>query len=238
MSYLFNKTNILIVMVIGVVITLTLNQLIQLIDKFRVAQIETFVRNQLDVSAYGTQETCQARSAMICEYQQCDFIPPGKTVEEVCGTSPTKGWYPTNIPIPEFYQNIDTVRLTIQTDSATGTIELLTRQAKMTYTSSTFEEPALQQEKKIEPTDITRLINKMVLYDLATPIKQESDELIDKRYILYLASKKATPLGIASADDTIRETTISCNIKDCSRELQDIVNTIIRVWGGPVTEDL
>lgn len=238
MSYLFNRTNVFIVIVVGVIFTLSLNELVKLTQKFRLSQVEKFVRTQLDLKTYGSQESCQEKSLYLCEYAECNFIPPGKTVEETCGANFVPGWQPTNIPIPEFFQNIDTIRLTIETDRSTGTIELLTRRSTASYYSTAFDDSETDpREQKIPQNDITRLINKMVLYELSTTLPETTPIPSEEtHYTLYLASKKVTPLGIANADDSIKETTIRCVKNECSNELHSIIDTIIRIWGDPILE--
>jgi len=44
---------------------------------------------------YKDQPTCERETGKPCSYTTCDYAPPGKTIEEVCGSSPTKGWTTT-----------------------------------------------------------------------------------------------------------------------------------------------
>ena len=41
---------------------------------------------------YSTQEECEAKAGCTCGFVQCDYVPPGKTFEEVCGKDFKKGW--------------------------------------------------------------------------------------------------------------------------------------------------
>lgn len=43
---------------------------------------------------FVSQQECEDDTGKICAPSMCDYIPPGKTVEEVCGNKPGKGWYP------------------------------------------------------------------------------------------------------------------------------------------------
>jgi len=44
------------------------------------------------LQTYSTQEECEAKASCTCAFVQCDYIPPGKTFEEVCGKDFKKGW--------------------------------------------------------------------------------------------------------------------------------------------------
>lgn len=44
---------------------------------------------------YPTQEECQQKTGKFCHFRTCDYIPPGKTLEEICGKNFTKGWIPS-----------------------------------------------------------------------------------------------------------------------------------------------
>jgi len=43
---------------------------------------------------YKDQPTCERETDKPCGYTTCDYAPPGKTIEEVCGPGPSKGWTP------------------------------------------------------------------------------------------------------------------------------------------------
>lgn len=48
---------------------------------------------------FDSQEECQQKTGKSCTfiYKMCDYIPRGKTFEEVCGKNFRKfGWYPEN----------------------------------------------------------------------------------------------------------------------------------------------
>ena len=44
--------------------------------------------------SYPTRKECEEKSGLFsCYSDMCDYIPPGKTVEEVCGKGYKKGWW-------------------------------------------------------------------------------------------------------------------------------------------------
>ncbi|HBY73686.1 MAG TPA: hypothetical protein DEG44_03280 [Candidatus Kerfeldbacteria bacterium] len=60
----------------------------------------TLVKNQTPVSqtqqiVFVSQEECEQKTGKSCDFQMCDYIPPGKTFEEVCGNDFKKGWVPS-----------------------------------------------------------------------------------------------------------------------------------------------
>jgi len=55
------------------------------------------VKNQAPTSqtqqvVFASQEDCEQKTGKSCTFQMCDYIPPGKTFEEVCGKDFKKGW--------------------------------------------------------------------------------------------------------------------------------------------------
>ena len=51
--------------------------------------------------AYGSQEECEAETGRECGYVMCDYIPAGKTFEDVCGEGFEEGWQMMLHPHPE-----------------------------------------------------------------------------------------------------------------------------------------
>lgn len=47
---------------------------------------------QSEQIVFFTQEECQQETGGDCRFQNCDYIPSGKTMEEVCGKNFKKGW--------------------------------------------------------------------------------------------------------------------------------------------------
>ena len=43
-------------------------------------------------TVYDTQELCEKETDKSCTFQNCDYIPRGKSFEEVCGKDFKKGW--------------------------------------------------------------------------------------------------------------------------------------------------
>lgn len=52
-------------------------------------------------TAFATQEECESKTNKVCSVSNCDYVPQGKSIEEVCGKGYKKGWKPTtqNLPI-------------------------------------------------------------------------------------------------------------------------------------------
>jgi len=44
--------------------------------------------------AYDSKEVCEEETGKSCTFQNCDYIPRGKSFEEVCGKDFRKGWIP------------------------------------------------------------------------------------------------------------------------------------------------
>lgn len=57
-----------------------------------------FEKSNLPTAAgvYQTQEECESATGQKCSFVMCDYIPEGKTFEEVCGVGFKKGWQSIN----------------------------------------------------------------------------------------------------------------------------------------------
>lgn len=51
------------------------------------------VSGKSNKTEYKTEAECKKASGKECSFVQCDYIPEGKTYEEVCG-GVQKGWQP------------------------------------------------------------------------------------------------------------------------------------------------
>lgn len=45
---------------------------------------------------FASQEECEQKTGKPCSFQMCDYVPPDKTFEEVCGEDFKKSWVPTS----------------------------------------------------------------------------------------------------------------------------------------------
>lgn len=43
-------------------------------------------------ASYSTQQECEVKGNCRCSFVMCDYIPEGKTYEEVCGKNFSEGW--------------------------------------------------------------------------------------------------------------------------------------------------
>ncbi len=64
------------------------------------------------INGFDSQEECEKQSGSKCDFVMCDYVPPGKTFEEVCGKNFVPGWqasrqYEQN---QDYYENWQTYR--------------------------------------------------------------------------------------------------------------------------------
>ena len=45
-----------------------------------------------------SREECEDATGAPCDFRQCDYVPPGKTFEQICGKGFRKGWVPRTGP--------------------------------------------------------------------------------------------------------------------------------------------
>jgi len=58
--------------------------------------LEILSRVNINQNVFSTEEECISATNQNCDFQNCDYIPDGKTFEEVCGKDFKKGWVPVN----------------------------------------------------------------------------------------------------------------------------------------------
>lgn len=48
---------------------------------------------------FDSQKECEEKTGKVCSFQMCDYIPEGKTFDEVCGKGFKEGWASTSAPL-------------------------------------------------------------------------------------------------------------------------------------------
>lgn len=56
-----------------------------------------------EVAIYSSEEECESETGRNCDFVNCDYIPDGKTFEEVCGVNFKKGWQVAGFAYPETF---------------------------------------------------------------------------------------------------------------------------------------
>ncbi|MEK7583655.1 MAG: hypothetical protein AAB490_00280 [Patescibacteria group bacterium] len=236
MSYIFSKTTVAIIIVVAVIFGLSANEISQFVKQrqaFARISYQNFVENPQDT--YASQEVCQHDTGTICIFEACDFIPTGKTYEEVCGKDFKKGWKSTNDSIPDIYQDLLAIRLDIAIASQRGTLEITPRLNEITYASTYGVGEQKTASKKITTNDGTRLINKFILYDfLGLARRIDQPVATNKRYTITLLADPERISGDSQGSSTI---SLTCDATSCPREIIDLKNDIVRLWGGTVDEE-
>lgn len=232
MNYFFNKLTVLLVVGITFILTMSLNEVTKYAEGVELRNRQALESWQESArTQYKTQEECQEKNDVICNFESCDYIPAGKTLEEVCGPDFTKGWKPSLVPIPPFYRNIDTIELTIHGKAGDQRLTVLPSDLQMTYTGTNG---TLSSPKSIELYRITFLTNKFILYEydalamrISAPTATSTDPV---RYTLALTAWS----GAESMK--LPDVSISCWQSRCLREFTDLKNDIIRLWGETIPE--
>ncbi|MEK7147235.1 MAG: hypothetical protein AAB772_03215 [Patescibacteria group bacterium] len=87
---MFSKTNIFIIAGIATVL------IIVFIGRYLNVKNESTPKIPEPSKSFPTQQECEQTTKKQCGFKTCDFIPKGKTYEEVCGKDFRKGWVPIN----------------------------------------------------------------------------------------------------------------------------------------------
>lgn len=237
MGYIFTKTNAVVAIVFAISFGLSINEIVQWVVGLNQQSQQAFIDwQQRSKSRYTSQAECQKATQAICNFETCDYVPAGKTLEEVCGVNFEKGWKPSSVPIPQLFQYLDAIRLTIETLQSTGILMLKPKDRSISYASTGLT--ATSSEKQIEEYEMTLLTNSFILYDfprLANRLQQQPDT--DDGTTRYQFVLTATlPPEIASGAAAQQSLSATCSVSSCPRALLDLKNGIIRLWKDPVAE--
>ncbi len=239
MSYIFNKFTLLVIAGIIVIFTFSINEVVKLAKKMQRAQAvayEDWASGQK--TAYKTQEECQGVSSTICDYSECDFVPIGTTYEEICGKDFVTGWKPTNVVIPPVFQHIERIVLTIAAPASQAEIEIDANKLSITYRSAAIGQMMQDIEtKKITAPDVTRVVNRMILYDLADVGLNEMQTEPNATILnIHTVATELPASGSPFEKATALEHTIQCELEKCQQGILDVVKEIQRVWSAKIPE--
>ncbi len=235
MGYIFNKTNFIVIMVMIFLITMSMNEVLKYAQSVNLtnqaAYAHWFTSHK---TVFATQEECEKTTAAICDYEECNYVPVGQTLQQVCGSDLTKGWRPTVVPIPAAYQHITTLTLSIGPAKEKQLVIIDPNALTVRYAPA-GKDPTTAQAKPIKDHDYTLLLNNLVSYEFlgtaqAFAAKQPVDPLLSS-YSIALTSEATTTEG-----STANTYTVSCLPADCPRTILDLKSDIADLWGEPITE--
>lgn len=226
MGYFLSKFTLVLVMFIGVTVATTIEVVADLAGKARVTQ-------KAKISEYTgrTQSACQKATNKICNYLNCE--DPEYTYATQCPV-PKTGWYKTTTTIPPLYQNLRQATLIIWGESATQ-ITLFPQNGTMQTVSFTQNEstPSPVTTKKISGADMTRMINIILLEEIAyeeTPTTRRFFPPPDIEYTLLLSTTESDLINPYSTDPSA-EKKFTCTQYDCILNFGKIVDEIMHLWG-------
>lgn len=231
MSYIFNRINVVVVMVMVFLIAMSLNEVFKYAQNVdlsnQAAYAQWFTSQQ---SAFPNQEACQQSTGFICNYEECNYVPAGQTFEELCGKDNTKGWRATSVAIPTAYRAAKEITLEFGTTTNLHRFSLDPETAMMSYTPPRSSSTT-GTTKTIAAHDITTITNKLVLYEfISLSTFLTGAELSDETnsYRLSLVT------GDSASAETLQRYTATCAVSDCPRSIIDIKNDLLRIWGEKI----
>jgi len=239
MSYVFNKLTLLVIGGIVVVLALSMNEVAVFAGKVSAANRSAYERwLSGQQNTFADQMICQQRTKKICTFVSCDAA----TSDSGCGG--TKGWQPSDTAIPEAYDHLVAVRLVAEA-TARGTLEISIADSTIAYRLLSYRSNReIEQVKLIDSRDITRLVNKFILYNFLSratatenqPEQQARGASLLARDPLYTVSVIFDPV-YTDRLSTASVSEFRCQRSQCPREITDIKNQIIRLWGDSFVSD-
>ncbi len=240
MWYVFNRFTLLVIGGIVVVLALSMNEVAVFAGKVSAANRSAYERwLSARQNTFADQVTCQQRTKKICTFVSCDAA----TSDGDCGDI-KNGWQPSDTAIPEAYDHLVALRLVAEATSR-GTLEISIADGTIAYRLLSYRSSReIEQVKLIDSRDITRLVNKFILYDFLSratatenqPEQQARDASLLARDPLYTVSVIFDPV-YTDRLSTASVSEFRCQRSQCPREITDIKNQIIRLWGDSFVSD-
>ena len=205
---------------------------------------------QTQKTVFVSQEECEQKTNKSCSFQMCDYVPPGKTFEEVCGKDFKKGWVPLattpNPPVApsqtteekilevtlEVTAPFSTAKLTIYQDGSALYFEKRDGQAEKQgiYEEVDIETSSRQMKKFLE------LIQENNFFSMKEKPKKASDPEDGSTYTITIKIRPAGPPELVNA----AVLTVSCYQFSCEPgflEIQNEMRTYFKsYWGKEVLE--
>lgn len=235
MSYIFNRINLIVVVVMILLIGMSMNEVAKYAKGLNLSNQAAYAQWFMShKTVFTTQEECQSHSGFVCNYEECDYIPNGETVNKICGNDTTKGWRPTVVAIPDAFKTLTSLQLAIGPAKARLLFEINTQNNTITLNSN---DPKISggKTKTIKVHDQTILTNNMISYDfLRTAAALSAKPAIDNAkssYAITLVSEQKDGNGSRSV-----KYTAACLPAECPRTLLDLKNDIVSLWGEPIVE--
>ncbi len=94
------------VILIVVILVLAVSGGLLLLNIFGMALVSENADLRVATTTYTTQEECEKTTGQECGLLMCDYVPEGKTFEEVCGIGFKKGWAPSMQPMEDDTVNV------------------------------------------------------------------------------------------------------------------------------------
>src|SRR3989338_11330627 len=199
-----------------------------------------FPLNSSAAVSFSTQEECEEKTGQRCSFEMCDYIPPGKTFEEVCGKDFEEGWN----PLPYAFRidsassaNFRDITLKI---SAPFSQVMLTIQGngRMLYEALARGEDVVRSEKRLPQDvmqDLLEKIRDVKLLDMRDRPQSADDPQDGSQYSMVIGVKVFQP-GIEQKTIFEGNRSVSCYQDGCEPGFMELKNKIFELWGEPVLE--
>src|SRR3989344_233437 len=182
---------------------------------------------RMSQTPYRSQEDCQERTGAICNYQTCDYVPPGKTFEEVCGVDFSRGWHASKVEISQPYRDAAKLFFIANTRDAQDELLIDRRASTIRYRAQEGNHLQTTEATPIDTHGVTLLVNKMILYNF-----------LDMQKFIPSFSPTTTPMFavtmVSKGADSTSTSTVRCAERSCTRNFTDIQSDFLRLWGKPL----
>ena len=220
-----------------------------------VAGYFAFVKNQtptpqVQQTVFASQEECEQTTGKSCSFQMCDYVPPGKTFEEVCGKNFKKGWVAnpaaSSSPSPSNSQPVKTpshqgviIEATLEINAPFSTAKLVIfADGSALYTAKQSGQAEIQTIHeagtftKAQMAELFNLIENNNFFSLKNRPYKDSDPLDGSTYALTIKIRPTGPPELVDA--AVHQ--VSCYQFSCEQKFLIIKNFIMQSYGKEILE--
>ena len=190
---------------------------------------------------FDSQQECEQITELRCGYQMCDYIPEGKTFDEVCGRNFKEGWAPSPYMFSESASasvELYSIVLTIEAPFSTA-ILTIKGNGQMIYEASAEGQEDVREEKFLTSDEMFLLTG--TLQDVKFTYMEERyhpdpSQAADQSVYTVEAEIRTFVPGVQQKTRFEGVHSVGCYQDNCNQGLLKLKDRILQLWGKPVAE--
>jgi len=196
---------------------------------------------QVTQTVFISQEECEQQTGSSCSFQMCDYIPSGKTFEEVCGKDFKKGWVPvSDSKSPEAQsfsidgRKIIDVVLNVDAPFSTAVLTIQNNNSVF-YSAKQRSQDEIQDSSDLTSSQMNELARTIKDIDFLSMEDRPAGDDDPQDGSTYTITIRILPDGPPElADPGVYP--VSCYQFACEGNFLKLKDKIIKLWGKEVLE--